>query len=297
MFARKMNLTQSLILLLAASVPVANPPAFAQQAAPPAAADAPYVPTMTFDVASVRQSPPADSYSVGGWFMPNTTTLRANNWSIHNLISAAYGGLKFYQIDSNGIPQDVLRALYIIQAKGDPATEETIAKLPIKQQQAEQAHMILALLQERFKLKAHFETRQGDVYNLVAPKGEAKLRSATRPPPTAEETKIWGDRTLYQRGSSRTEFDYVAHDCQMSDIVEMLASQFGHPVIDKTGFTGKYNFILKTHDTKQSDRKDDDTNPIPTLEEAIQELGLKLEPAKGPTQVLIIDHIEKPTDN
>ncbi len=297
MLPRSSKLRRNLALLLA--VGILQPLAFAQQPPP---ADTPYVPHLTFDIASVRQSPPADSWSVSGWFTPeNSTSFHATNWDIFNLLSAAYGGFNAHQIDEKGIPQEMWRAMYIVQAKGDDTTEEAFAKLTPKQQQLEQQHMLLVLLQDRFKLKAHYETRQGEIYNLVAPKGEAKLRNATRLPLTPAQAKAWTDRTpppLYQTGDSRIEFDYIAHDCQISDITQMLADQFGQPVIDKTGFTGRYNFTLKAHGARERDRKADDLNPIPTLETAIQDqLGLKLESAKGPTQILVIDHIEKPSDN
>ena len=78
----------------------------------------------------------------------------------------------------------------------------------------------------------------------------------------------------------------------------MLADQFGHPVNDKTNLTGKYDFDLKTYQVRADDRKDDETNPWPPLETAIQDqLGLKLVHSHGPTRVLVIDHIEKPSPN
>ena len=69
-------------------------------------------------------------------------------------------------------------------------------------------------------------------------------------------------------------------------------------MVDKTGLTGKYDFDLKTYQTRSSERKDSETNPWPPLEDAIQDqLGLKLVSAKGPVPVLVIDHVEKPGEN
>jgi uncharacterized protein (TIGR03435 family) len=93
-------------------------------------------------------------------------------------------------------------------------------------------------------------------------------------------------------------FEYIAHGATSADIAKMLTGQFGHPVTDKTGLTGKYDFDLKTYQTRASDRKDEETNPWPPLETAIQDqLGLKLVTSHGPVQALVIDHIEMPTEN
>jgi uncharacterized protein (TIGR03435 family) len=84
----------------------------------------------------------------------------------------------------------------------------------------------------------------------------------------------------------------------MNDLAETLARQFSRPVVDKTGLKGKYDFTLHYHDARLSDRSADDQDPTPPLDMAIQDqLGLKLEPAKGPIQLLVIDHIEKPSEN
>ena len=110
---------------------------------------------------------------------------------------------------------------------------------------------------------------------------------------------MFGDRpipTLYQQGSSRTGFHYIAHGTSTTEVASMLAMQFGHPVSDKTGLTGKYDFDLTYYQTKTSDRKDEETNPWQPLETAIQDqLGLKLASSHGPVQVLVIDHVEKPS--
>ena len=77
-----------------------------------------------------------------------------------------------------------------------------------------------------------------------------------------------------------------------------LSSQFGRPVVDKTGLTAKYDFLLAYQGATDRDRKPDDTDPTLPLDQATpQQLGLRLEPAKGPIQVLVIDHVEKPTEN
>ena len=68
--------------------------------------------------------------------------------------------------------------------------------------------------------------------------------------------------------------------------------------MDNTELTGKYDFVLKYKGRWDQDRPVDDLDPTPPLDQALQnELGLKVEPAKGPIKVLVIDHIEKPSEN
>lgn len=276
-------------LLLAVGI-AAFPMAFAQLATQP------YVPTLTFDVASVRQSPEADSYRVGGAFAPHSSSLVITNFDVMNLLSMAYS-LRRDQI--SGAPD--WRTMYNIQAKSDSAADELLAKLNKEQAWLEQQHMLQQLLADRFKLKTHWETRESFAYNLVIVKSGSKLVEAKDGKLSPEEQKAWGDKPLpllYQRGSSRTGFDFIAHECSISDIVQMLAGQFGQPVFDKTSLTEKYDFILHYHGTRLSERSADDLDPVPPLDTAIQDqLGLKLEKTKGPAQFLVIDHMEKPSEN
>ena len=78
----------------------------------------------------------------------------------------------------------------------------------------------------------------------------------------------------------------------------MLTAKFGRPVIDKTGLTDKYDFVMKYKGRWDRDRNADDLDPTPPMDRALQEeLGLKVEAAKGLSKVLVIDHIEKPSEN
>jgi uncharacterized protein (TIGR03435 family) len=275
--------------------------ATAQSGAPPAAASSPtaaYVPTLTFDVASIRQSETAYSYTVSGHFSPHSGTLRVTNFSVENILHLAFGSDHYYQI--SGVPDSFRHAMFNIQAKADDSADERLAKLTNEQQTMEQQHMVQVLLADRFHLKAHWETQDGEVYNLVA-KNRGKLHETKNDPPTPDDVKAFGGRPvppLYQQGDSRNGFDFVAHACPIEMIVRMLAGQFGRPVRDKTGLTGKYDFVLHYFGTKDSDWDGKESNPLPPLETAIQDqLGLKLEPAKGPVAVLVIDHLDKPSEN
>ena len=256
---------------------------------------------MTFDVASVRENKDIDlnaGITVSGHFVPHTTTLIVTNWSIENLISYAYG-IDLYQIE--GRPKWPWPTLFVIEARGDSEANAKMAALTEEQQSAEQQHMLQALLEERFKLKTHWETKEGDVYNLVVAKGGPKLHVEGSMPASADELKIFGeDRpvpALRQKNDGQG-YDFIAHGCSMDQWVGMLTAQFGRPVMDKTGLTGKYDFILKYRGRWDRDRSADDVDPTPPMDRALQEeLGLKVEAAKGPVKILVIDHIDKPSEN
>ena len=272
----------------------------ADAAALSSAANAPYVATMTFDVASVRENKDVDMHTgmrVSGHFAPHTTMLQATNWSIENLISTAYG-VDFYQIA--GAPKWPWPTVFVVEAKGDSEADAKMAALTPEQQLAEQQHMLQALLEERFKLKTHWETKESDVYNLTVAKGGSKLGAEGSMPPSADELKRFGDRpvpALYQKNDGQG-YDFIAHTCSMSQLVKMLTSQFGRPVTDKTGLTGNYDFVLKYKGRWDRDRNADDLDPMPPMDRALQEeLGLKVEATKGPVKMLVIDHVDKPSEN
>ena len=271
-------------------------------AATPASAvspNTPYMATMTFDVASVREIKDVDlsaGFTIGGQFVPRTATLRVT-WDIHNLLSYAYE-VDSYQIV--GAPSWPFPTLFVIEAKGDSQADARMATLTGEQQFAEQQHMLQTLLQERFKLKTHWETKEGDVYNLVVAKGGPKLNAEGSMPPLVDELKWLGNNPvmpLHQQNDGQG-YDYIGHGCPMGLLVGTLTGQFGRPVIDKTGLTGKYDFVLKYKGRWDRDRDADDLDPMPPMDQALQrELGLKVEAAKGPVKLLVIDHIQKPSDN
>jgi uncharacterized protein (TIGR03435 family) len=250
---------------------------------------------MKFDVASVRENKDVDA-RWGGGFTPQTTTYRAT-WSIDHLIWSAYG-LMPYQIV--GEPDWLRSTIFAVEAKGNSDADAKLAALTSKQQEAEHEHMLQVLLEERFKLTTHSETREGDIFNLLVAKGGPKLGAKGSVPLSAEEKKNYGD---YPAPPIAPRFDehgsaYIAHGCPMDQLALALKLMFLRPVINKTGLMDKYDFVLKYKGRWDSDRPADDADPTLPMDQALQqELGLKLEPAKGPLQVLVIDHIEKPSEN
>jgi uncharacterized protein (TIGR03435 family) len=151
--------------------------------------------------------------------------------------------------------------------------------------------MLQPLLEERFKLKVHRETREMPEYRLVIAKGGSKLR---------EYRKEDGDTRQMGTRIGRGLID--AHGTEFNELVFFLRSELGRPVIDATGLTGKFDFKLEwVPDESQPNSGGDAPPPDATgasIFAAIQEqLGLKLEAMKGPVEMLVIDHVEKPSEN
>ncbi len=137
--------------------------------------------------------------------------------------------------------------------------------------------MLRTLLAERFKLAVHTETRQMPVYALVVAKGGPKMEKADAP------------------GGSGGGPAMIQGTMEMSTLADnYLSSTLRRRVIDQTGLTGAYKLSLKW---TPDDKTVTDNSP-PSLFTAIQEqLGLRLESTKGPVEILVIDHAEKPTEN
>lgn len=136
--------------------------------------------------------------------------------------------------------------------------------------------MLQTLLADRFRLVLHRETKQLPVYELIVAKGGPKLKES------AEDASTF----LHTDAKSIT-----AAKVAMPMFVKLLSQQMGRSVLDKTGLSENYDFKLEwTPDEANGDG--------PSIFTAIQEqLGLKLEPSKGPVEVLVIDHAEKPSEN
>jgi uncharacterized protein (TIGR03435 family) len=199
-----------------------------------------------------------------------------------------------------------------IEAKVAP---EDAAKLD-KLKREERMEMLQPLLQDRFNLKFHHETREMPVYVLVLAKGGSKLKQA-------------GDDTAKMPRMMMGIGSLEANGAQMDMLTHVLSGQVGRTVIDKTGLTGKYDLSLHFTPEHMPSGMGQGPGPgpggpgggpagaasggpagasaggppppdasAPSIFTALQEqLGLKLESEKGPVDVIVIDHIDKPSEN
>jgi uncharacterized protein (TIGR03435 family) len=141
--------------------------------------------------------------------------------------------------------------------------------------------LLQAMFADRFRLKFHRESRELPVYSLVAAKGGPKLTVHS-----GEGAPITGIHS--SSGKDRVN----ARKTTMKRLAEVLSEQTDRVVIDNTGLTGEYDFSLEWASDPIADSQD------PSIFTAIQEqLGLKLDSAKGAVQIIVIDSAERPSEN
>jgi uncharacterized protein (TIGR03435 family) len=284
---------------VAVAVPVALGQAPAMGSTSSSAANASYVPFMTFDVASVRESKPdPNGFMVAGGFAGRTSSLKFTNYSISNILIVAYG-LSPHQI--RGLPDWAGRSMYNVQAKADEAADERLATLSKEQVTLEQQHMLQVLLAERFLLKAHRATEEGLIYRLQIARGGSKLRATDSMAVSPEELAWLGERkppAIHQQGDGRLGYEFFGHNCPLETLVETIGSEMGVEVVDKTGLSGNFDFHLRYNGRTPRGPENDDPALWPAMTDALPEqLGLKLESAKGAMPVFVIDHIERSSEN
>jgi uncharacterized protein (TIGR03435 family) len=261
----------------------------------------------TFEVASVKENRSGDSRSPlrtqpGGRFV-------ATNALLKFLIAEAFLGPQPVHLSSRilGGPDWINSARYDITAKAalefQPSPDGPPRELLL---------MLRSLLQERFKVRTHYETRELPIYELVLARADGalgpKLRQSAAncdgPPPPRQpgEPPPCGG----MRGPARI----LAGGIPMRQLVMMLtailavgppAGADGRLVVDKTGLSGRFAFDLAwTPEQIPDAAPPPGVPPIdangPSFFTALQEqLGLKLQPARGPVEVLVIDSVERPT--
>ena len=151
------------------------------------------------------------------------------------------------------------------------------------------------LLADRFKLTLHHAQKELPVYGIVATKGGPKLTPTTTEAVAANTAAI-----------GFSEDAMVVKDATISEFASLMQRYVAldRPIVDHTGISGKYDFTLSwTPDTSQFNgnppwRARNDANAGPDLFTAVQEqLGLKLQPLKEPTDVLVIDSVAQPSEN
>lgn len=167
------------------------------------------------------------------------------------------------------------------------------------------------LLADRFKLRLHRETRELPIYDLTVVKSGPKLPAAKEagcvsfPPGTTPRSvpgKVDCGYVTGPIGGPPPGLHIEGRKVHMADLIRELAFVLDRPVLDKTEFTGEFDLHLNftTDETLmglQGFRGPTDSN-LPNIFAALEEqLGLKLVPAKGPVEVLVIDHAERPTEN
>jgi uncharacterized protein (TIGR03435 family) len=237
----------------------------------------------SFDVATIKPSTPGRPGKAFGFRGRSFITV---NTDMNDLVAFAYG-LHAKQIV--GAPDWFSTDLFDIDGVPDVAGQPNLKQMGV---------MVQKLLTDRFKLTFHREQRDLSVYILTVASGGPKMKTTTA---AANDPQGFGFRALG---------DLSVRNMNMKEFASwMQTGVMDKPVVDQTGLTEKYDFHLKwTPDDSQFAQfrgtgaapspPSDDPNAPPSLYTAIQEqIGLKIGPGKAPDDVIVIDHVEKPSAN
>ncbi len=299
----------------------------------------------SFEVVSIKPSPPNLGIRGGG---PRGDRFNVTGASLRMLLQMAHqkaGNTPMAgQLQIVGGPNWIDSDRYDVQAKAD-CSGGTISR--------EQMQLMLqSMLEDRFQLKAHMETRELPIYNLVVDKSGLKIKASadqTPPPfaaggpplPCAPASGNAGgpplppppprggrggppDLNNLPRGAmvmmgSPQGLTLAASGLPITALVGLLQQQVGRAIIDKTDLQGLFDFKLQFSPEGLASPfgqigspppppgavpavpggapPANAADPVPSLFTAVQELGLRLESAKGPVEVLVIDSVQKPTEN
>jgi uncharacterized protein (TIGR03435 family) len=221
-----------------------------------------------FEIASIKPNHSGEMGSrtgtrPGGLFIATNVSLKA-------MIMQAYN-LQDFQV--SGGPGWIDSDRFDVSAKAESDVPEEQIML-----------MLRLLLEKRFQLKAHRDTRERGIYALVVATNGPKLKKAEG---TGYSFGVGGRKLTAQRAS-------------LSDLANILSIQLGRTVLDKTGLTDLYDITLSwapTPGTSAESSRPPADEAAASIFTAIQEqLGLRLEPSRGPVELLIIDGAQKPVE-
>jgi bla regulator protein BlaR1 len=224
---------------------------------------------LRFDVVSIRENTGGAAGGDGRMSLRDGF-LQANNLLLKSLITSAYGvheGLIF------GLPRWAEEAHYDIRAKVTDAEPTALTTMSREQRRA----LMVTMLEARFQLKVHPVTRELPVYDLIVTKDGPRFSEST------------GEQHVEV---NKSEFTGTA--IPIPGLSSFLEELVGRSVVDKTGLKGAYDFHLQW----EPDLSGADRDTFPSIFTALQEqLGLKLQPNKGPVKTLSVDHVERSSEN
>jgi len=301
----------------------------------------------SFEVVSIKPTPPSSGLRIGGG-APRGDRVNLVGANLRMLLQQAYSkgnvGPLAGQLQVIGGPNWIDTDRWDIDAKAD-CSGGTLTR--------EQTQLMWqSMLEDRFQLKAHLETREMPIYNLVVGKDGPKIKKSedqTPPPITAAPRQPCSPAPADQQGPgplglpalppppapgqplnipnmprgammmmmSPSGMSMQASGVPIANLVGMLQQQSGRPIYDKTNLQGLYDIkltFLPENNTPfgpggpvggpailgpgGAAPNTNAADPVASVFTAVQEqLGLKLEPAKGPVEVVVIDSVQKATEN
>lgn len=330
-----MNRLGKVVLMLAAAGFAAAP--LLSQTSP--------TPKPSFDVISIKPTAPNINFIRLGGARGDRYTMTGAN--LRMLLQNAYGrpsaGIPVGQLQIIGAPIWTDSDRWDVQATADCSG----GVLTREQVQL----MLQSMMEERFHLKAHMETRELPIYNLLVAKDGPKIKASVDqtppgfgqagppppcspapaaptgppppPPPLPGQRGGPGDPNfVLPRGAILMMGEPGGQTLQaaaqpVAALINLLQQQVGRPVIDKTDLKGLFDFKLRFSreglplptgpaglpplpppgGAGPAPAPAAAADPVPSLFTAVQELGLRLESSKGPVEVLVVESVQKPTEN
>lgn len=236
----------------------------------------------SFEVATIKPSDPDER---GQIVTLRGTEVITTNETVHDLINLAYW---LHPKQVTGGPPWAESDKYDMAGKPDAPGQPNVDQMKM---------MIQKLLADRFQLKFHWEKRDLSVYAVRIAKNGAKIVKSQDDP---KGYPGWN----FGRTASGTALTF--RNSPMSQITAVLQNFLDKPVVDQSGLSDRYDFTVTfTLDAGQAVRLGgapvpaaDNPDAAPDIFAAFQQqLGLKLEPAKAPVDVMVIDQVEKPSEN
>jgi bla regulator protein BlaR1 len=288
----------ALCLAAAIVLPVLAGPAQTPQAKPDLLLYHPSGPPLAYEVAAIKPLDPNTAAAVVK--LPPGVTL--SPLSIRRYIMNAYGAI--YAAQVIGGPDWLNKDAYSIKGKAPDNLDAAFPAMTMQQRIDATRSMQQSLLAERFHLKAHFETRILPVYGLVPARSGLKIREV----PAPSERKPGDPQPVIRPGSplppgsSMTTTNSSGlrvlngRAIKMQLLARIVGSDLGdRPIVDHTGFPGCFDVTDLTW-APLGDATSTSTSDAPSLTVALkQQLGLDVVPTKAPIEVLVIDHIDRPT--
>jgi uncharacterized protein (TIGR03435 family) len=252
----------------------------------------------SFDVVSIRQ---VDA-NTGRSDERSEVEITANGWRLNdeplfaaiiNAYTPTADDAAFYTLKQvQDLPDWAKDNRYVIDAKIE---ESDMAKWHDTHAQADLLHsMLRSMLAERCKLLIHREIKEAPIYLLSLEKDGPKFKEAVRGAPHPAAGAMPGGGEFRSSDGNGVMHFYGA---PMKAIAGVLSNITGRTVQDATGLTGRYDVALKMPSMDSPIQTGSDTDSGLSVFSVVGDLGLKLVPAKGKVETLVIDHIERPSEN
>jgi uncharacterized protein (TIGR03435 family) len=250
----------------------------------------------TFDVVSIRQN--ISNQRRGPMNLTASPDgFHVEGQALQNLLLTAYttkaGGLFLNNIQN--LPDWGQRDRYNVDAR--ISDDDRGAWNDPKNQPAMLEEMLQAMLADRFKLVVHREVKEKPVYELVIAKSGAKF-AETKP----DEARPAG-QTLPGGGVMGQGADGATHmyNMSMNLLAALLTSKSDRTVLDKTGLTGRYSLDIREPQQMAApsagSNGESEDERRPAVADALKSVGLELKSAKDQVELLVIDHVDRPTEN